>query len=135
MVILLAAALLVGAALREGDLARAVGFGALGLAAAWLLSPRQGGRSARHDEVMARPPSEREVVIYWRPGCVFCARLRGRLGRTGQRATWVNIWQDEAAAAYVRSVNDGNETVPTVVIDGEAFTNPDPQGVLERLAR
>lgn len=133
IVVLLAAAVAVFDAVRAGDVTGAVGYGALGLAIAWWLSPRQGGRSARHDEVMSRAASDREVVIYWRPGCVFCARLRGRLGRAGRKATWVNIWQDEAGAAYVRSVNDGDETVPTVVIDGEPHTNPDPQRVLDRL--
>ncbi|WP_153394216.1 glutaredoxin domain-containing protein [Ornithinicoccus halotolerans] len=73
------------------------------------------------------------VVIYWRPGCGFSARLRAVLGEVGERASWRNIWEDEADAAFVRSVNDGNETVPTVVIDGEPFTNPDPQWVRERL--
>ncbi len=72
------------------------------------------------------PQSEKPVVIYWRPGCGFCQRLKGHLGQDGERATWVNIWQDEEAAAYVRSVNDGNETVPTVVIDGTPHTNPKP---------
>ncbi len=47
---------------------------------------------------------------------------------------WVNVWQDADAAAFVRSVNDGNETVPTVVIDGIPATNPDPQAVYDRLA-
>jgi glutaredoxin-like protein len=135
IVILAATAAVVAEAVVTSDWTGAVGYGALGAALAWWLSPLQGGRSARHDEVVARPAHERQVVIYWRPGCVFCARLRGRLGRSGRRATWVNIWQDEAAAAYVRSVNDGNETVPTVVIDGEPMTNPDPSLVLERLSR
>nr|WP_141819847.1 glutaredoxin domain-containing protein [Ornithinimicrobium humiphilum] len=79
------------------------------------------------------PESERQVVIYWRPGCGFCQRLKGHLGKDGERAVWVNIWQDEEAAAFVRSVNDGNETVPTVVIDGVPHTNPQPAMVLERL--
>ena len=133
IVFLLAAAVVVFDAARAGEVAAAVGYGALGLGLAWWFSPWQGGRSARHEEVVGRAPGEREVVIYWRPGCVFCARLRGRLGRAGRRAIWVNIWQDEAGAAYVRSVNDGNETVPTVVMDGEPHTNPDPQRVLDRL--
>ncbi len=133
IVVLVAASVAVFDALRTGDVTGAIGYGALGLALAWWLSPRQGGRSARHEEVMGRAEADREVVIYWRPGCVFCARLRGRLGRAGRKATWVNIWQDEAGAAYVRSVNDGDETVPTVVIDGEPHTNPDPQHVLDRL--
>ena len=41
--------------------------------------------------------------------------------------------QDAEAAAYVREVNGGNETVPTVVIDGVPHTNPRPAMVLERL--
>ena len=82
---------------------------------------------------MAQDDPRRAVVVYWRPGCGFCARLKSSLGRLRDRATWVNIWADEEAAAYVRSVNDGNETVPTVVIDGIPHTNPDPALVRERL--
>ena len=136
LVLLAATAAVVAEAVLTSDWTGAVGYGALGLALAWWLSPLQGERSARHEDVLALPPEQREVVVYWRPGCVFCARLRGRLGRRlGRKAVWVNIWQDEAGAAYVRSVNDGNETVPTVVIDGEPMTNPDPQLVRDRLAR
>ncbi|WP_328701812.1 glutaredoxin domain-containing protein [Aestuariimicrobium ganziense] len=75
------------------------------------------------------------VVVYHRPGCGYCARLIRSVGRLAERATWVDIWADEDAAAYVRSVNDGNETVPTVVIDGVAFTNPKPSVVKAALER
>lgn len=54
------------------------------------------------------------VVIYWRPGCPFCQRLEAGLGETGERALWVNIWEDQAAEDYVKSVNEGNAVVPTV---------------------
>jgi hypothetical protein len=50
------------------------------------------------------------------------------------RISWVNIWEDGAGRAYVRSVNDGNETVPTVVIDGVPHTNPEPSLVVEALS-
>ena len=69
------------------------------------------------------------VVIYHRPGCSYCARLRLRLVGLRSRAHWVDIWADDDAAAYVRMVNDGNETVPTVVIDGVPHTNPNPSVV------
>ncbi len=69
------------------------------------------------------------VTIYWRPGCPFCMMLQQRLADLADGATWVNIWEDEHGAEFVRSVNDGNETVPTVVIDGVALTNPDPERV------
>ncbi len=69
------------------------------------------------------------VVIYHRPGCSYCARLKLRLTGVKSRAHWVDIWADDDAAAYVRMVNDGNETVPTVVIDGVPHTNPNPSMV------
>jgi hypothetical protein len=45
-------------------------------------------------------------------------------------ARWINIWKDPAAAEFVRSVANGNETVPTVIIDGEAVVNPPPRRVI-----
>lgn len=74
-----------------------------------------------------------DVTIYWRPGCGFCARLADVIEPVRDKAVWRNIWQDQDAAAYVRSVNNGNEVVPTVVIDGQAHTNPDPGLVLAAL--
>lgn len=105
----------------------------VGLALSWWVSPYKGGRSVRHEDVMARPSAQRPVVIYWRPGCTFCARLTRSLGPRRSEAIWVNIWQDADAATFVRSVNDGNETVPTVLIDGIPVTNPDPKLVRDRL--
>lgn len=61
------------------------------------------------------------VVIYWRPGCPFCEALDEGLGETGDRATWVNIWEDENAKAFVESVNDGNAVVPTVTNSEKSF--------------
>lgn len=75
------------------------------------------------------------VIVYWRPGCLFCLRLRLRLGTLAQRASWVDIWSDPEAAAFVRDVNGGAETVPTVILPGgEARTNPDPALVRSVLA-
>lgn len=78
----------------------------------------------------AQAAAEGKVVVYFRKRCLFCERLRTALGREGRRqVVWVDIWKDPDAAAYVRSVNQGNETVPTVVIDGQAHTNPPPSVV------
>jgi mycoredoxin len=117
-------------ALRMDGAARfaAAGCAVVLLAGAFYFRPRALPRST-YDEA-TRAADEGRVVIYHRPGCVFCARLASALGRAGRdRAVWVDIWGDPQAAAYVRSVNDGNETVPTVVIDGAAVTNPPPARV------
>jgi mycoredoxin len=73
-------------------------------------------------------------VVYWRPGCPFCVRLRARLGPDAARLHWVDIWQDPDGAAAVRAITGGDETVPTVVIAGEGFVNPDPSWLRDRIA-
>ena len=81
----------------------------------------------------ARAADEGRVVVYWRKGCPFCKRLQLVLGRRVRDVVWVDVWADEAGSSYVRSVNDGNEVVPTVVIDGVAHTNPAPRTVVAAL--
>ena len=44
-----------------------------------------------------------------------------------------NIWEDPDAAAFVRSVAGGNETVPTVVVGDKAMVNPSIDEVIEAL--
>ena len=92
------------------------------------------GSSTTVTHADAQAVAQDGVAIYWRPGCTFCLALRTRIGKYADRAAWVNIWNDPAAAAYVRSVNQGNETVPTVVIHGEPHTNPSPGSVRTLLA-
>lgn len=74
------------------------------------------------------------ITVYWRKGCGFCKVLRARLRRAGVRFDEVDIWQDRAAAAFVRSVADGNETVPTVRIGQRTLVNPSAADVIS-LAR
>ncbi|MEU8529810.1 MULTISPECIES: glutaredoxin domain-containing protein [Streptomyces] len=64
------------------------------------------------------------VVLYWRPLCTFCIRLRFRLLFSRLRLRRVNIWRDPDAAAFVRSVAGGFETVPTVTVAGRPLVNP-----------
>lgn len=72
-----------------------------------------------------------EVVVYWRPGCPYCMKLRLRLRLAKLRRTEINIWRDPDAAAYLRSVADGNGTVPTVTVGGKAMVNPSMRQVQE----
>ncbi len=85
-----------------------------------------------HAEALAH--AEHGVAVYWRPGCPFSGRLRVAVRRHRDDIAWVNIWEDDAGRSYVASVNDGNETVPTVVIDGTPHTNPRPSLVTRALA-
>lgn len=70
------------------------------------------------------PDTAQTVEVFWRPGCPYCASLRRELAGTGTVATWRNIWEDDEAKEFVRSVNNGNETVPTVRVGDKVATNP-----------
>ena len=74
------------------------------------------------------------TVVYWRKMWGFCARLVGELEQAGVDVELRDIWEDPEAAAFVRSVNEGAETVPTVVLpDGRAITNPPPDALIAHL--
>ena len=82
---------------------------------------RRPGKLIRSDMTTAATPA---VLFYWRPGCPFCVALRNRLHKRRIPFEPINIWADPAAAARVRAVADGNETVPTVFVGDRAMVNP-----------
>lgn len=70
------------------------------------------------------------ITFYWRPGCGFCMGLERGLGSLGLPLHKQNIWDDPDAAATVRSIANGNETVPTLVIGDAKLVNPSVDKVL-----
>lgn len=76
------------------------------------------------------PSDVSAVEVYWRPGCPFCMILRARLKPTSLPTREINIWEDPEAAARVRAVAGGNETVPTVFVGEHAMVNPSARQVM-----
>ncbi len=91
-------------------------------------------RGRRRDGA-ATSASSAAVVVYWRPGCPFCAYLRWGLRRMDVASQELNIWGDPSAAAFVRSVNGGDETVPTVLVGATTMRNPTPRQVRREIER
>ena len=74
-------------------------------------------------------------TMYTTPWCGYCQRLKGQLDREGIAYGVVDIEQMPEAVQIVESVNDGNQTVPTLVYaDGTSMTNPSIMQVKEKLA-
>lgn len=129
-----------GAAIAAGLIARGSTGEGIALVVAFALlaglnSPLVFPRSVGVAEARRRSAADGRPIVFWRPGCTYCLRLRFRLRRHARRLHWVDIWRDPEAAAAVRAVNDGNETVPTVLVAGQAHTNPDPSWVRAQIAR
>ncbi len=114
---------LAGWSASQGDRAGAVVLVLAVVLSGWWSWPTRGPHV---DEAAARAEmGPDDVIVYWRPGCVHCARLAvaSRLSSWPQgspRRFRVNIWRDPDAATTVRLARGGFETVPTVLdADGE----------------
>jgi glutaredoxin len=64
------------------------------------------------------------AIVYFKPGCPFGIRLRAALWLRGVPYVAIRFRDDEAGAAQVRTVNDGNEISPTVRVGDVWLTNP-----------
>ncbi|MEZ5091660.1 mycoredoxin [Nocardioides sp.] len=74
-------------------------------------------------------------TMYSTPWCGYCFRLKGQLEREGIEFDEVDIEQDPEAAHLIEQINDGNQTVPTLVFaDGTSLTNPSLILVRSKLA-
>lgn len=72
-----------------------------------------------------------KLTVYRRDYCGYCTRLERELAKAEVPYERRDIYQDPEAAAFVRSVNNGDETVPTVVLgDDDVRVNPDPAELL-----
>ncbi len=79
--------------------------------------------------------TDKTITMYWRPGCGFCAALERQMVKHELNFEKRNIWDDSEAAAFVRSVARGNETVPTLVVGESSMVNPSIDEVLTALVR
>ncbi|GAB3868199.1 mycoredoxin [Nocardioides maradonensis] len=79
--------------------------------------------------------SDTQFTMYSTPWCGYCHRLKSQLDREGIAYEVVDIEQHPDAAAIVEKVNNGNQTVPTLVYsDGTAQTNPSLKQVQAKIA-
>jgi mycoredoxin len=74
------------------------------------------------------------IDFYWRPGCPFCMSLERSLGKMKIPLDKKNIWDSQEHAAAVRSIANGNETVPTVVVGEAKLVNPSAAQVVQAIS-
>jgi mycoredoxin len=84
---------------------------------------------------VAQPEAGTTLTMYSTQWCGYCHRLRNQLDREGIAYDVVDIERVPEAASIVERVNNGNQTVPTLVYaDGSAHTNPSVAEVRAKLA-
>jgi hypothetical protein len=98
----------------------------------WWTWPGRGGAHISHAAAQAAA-SDGDVIVYWRPGCVFCDRLKLGLGSARHDVSWVNILKDSEAAEFVTICRDGNVIVPTAVTGAGVVIDATPAAIKAQL--
>ncbi|QNQ91318.1 mycoredoxin [Corynebacterium poyangense] len=79
------------------------------------------------------PKTTEHVTIYATSWCPHCANLISELQKNNIPFDGWDVEKHEDLAEFVKSVNDGNRVVPTVLYsDGTTATNPDPADVAKK---
>jgi mycoredoxin len=79
-------------------------------------------------------PEAGAVTMFTTGWCGYCKRLKTQMDRAGVPYTEVNIEEVPGTAELVAQVNDGNQSVPTLVFpDGSTATNPSLAEVQSRI--
>ena len=74
------------------------------------------------------------IILYSRPNCPMNRPVLQVLLAAQADIDYVDIAQDEDARQRVREINDGNETVPTLVFpDGSTLSEPGPNKMRAKL--
>jgi mycoredoxin len=79
-------------------------------------------------------PQQGSVTMFTTSWCGYCTRLKTQMDRAGIAFREVDIEEHPDSANFVMTVNNGNQTVPTLLFpDGTAATNPSVHEVRRRL--
>lgn len=74
------------------------------------------------------------LTVYGHPACPMVPPVRTLLAMTQVPYTYINIHADAAAREQVRTINHGNESVPTLVFaDGSTLTEPSLDVLAQKL--
>jgi mycoredoxin len=74
-----------------------------------------------------------QITIYTRPWCGSVMVVKRWLDRKGIPYTEIDITRDQEAARHVEALNGGNQSVPTILFDGEYVASEPRVSELEEL--
>jgi mycoredoxin len=76
-----------------------------------------------------------KIIIYGTEWCGDTRRARRVFSEENIDYVWIDIDRDSIAAAYVKSVNNGNRSVPTILFpDGSRMVEPSSYDLKQKLA-
>jgi mycoredoxin len=77
-----------------------------------------------------------EIVMYSVDWCPDCKRAKFFFKRNNINVIEVNVDNDEKGAAFVREINSGSRSVPTIILpDGSVLVEPSNTELSERFSK
>lgn len=73
-----------------------------------------------------------DLIVYWRPGCIYCDRLERALRSLEETVIKVDVRKDSEAAEFVASLRGGDVVVPTVVTRTAGMVAPEARAIRSR---
>ncbi|MFT4849937.1 MAG: thioredoxin reductase (NADPH) [Sediminicola sp.] len=66
-----------------------------------------------------------EIILYGADWCPDCRRAKAYLQENNIDYTFIDVDLDKDATARVEAINNGKRIIPTIIIEGKSYTNPD----------
>ncbi|MBI5842267.1 MAG: NrdH-redoxin [Chloroflexi bacterium] len=77
-----------------------------------------------------------EIVMYSVDWCPDCKRAKFFFKRNNINVVEVNVDNDEQGAAFVREINSGTRSVPTIIFpDGSIMVEPSTEELAEKFSK
>jgi mycoredoxin len=87
------------------------------------------------DIIMSESTTQNEIMFYSTSWCGDCRRSRKVFQAMGVSFVDIDIEEDPAAAAIVRQVNRGSQSVPTIIFpDGSVLVEPSNRVLEQKLS-
>ena len=67
----------------------------------------------------------KKIEVYGADWCPDCVRAKAFLKNNGVTFDFIDTDQNTDAAQFVEQINNGKRIIPTILIEGESYTNPD----------
>lgn len=78
--------------------------------------------------------NEGKIIVYGTNWCLDCFRTKRILDKYKINYQWIDINQEKDAREFVRDVNHGNLSVPTIVFpDGSTLIEPSGKELINKL--
>jgi len=72
-----------------------------------------------------------DIKVYGADWCPDCVNAKNFLSSKGIDFKYIIITNNDEAIAFLEQVNNGKRIIPTLVVDGEIYTNPGINGLMK----